>query len=84
MCREWGEARRVGYDCKRAGANDECRLAATAFRHVLGKKQSSYGQVIAWLDDQLTHSPLLHDAKEATRMRRIANKGNALFGGYKF
>ena len=54
-----------------------------AFRNVLGIKQSSYGPVLAWLDEKLA-SCQPGDAGEADRLRQIVQKGNRVFGGYRF
>lgn len=62
---------------------DDDRLASMAFRNVLGIKQSSYGQVVAWLDERIA-SCQPGDAGEADRLRRIVQKGNRVFGGYRF
>lgn len=56
------------------------RLAAKAFRHVLGRKQTNYQEVIAWLDVALEQvAPL-----KPSRLNRIAKQGEAVFRGYKF
>ena len=62
---------------------DHGRLASMAFRNILGIKQSSYGQVVAWLDERIA-SCQPRDAGEANRLRRIVQKGNRVFGGYRF
>lgn len=59
------------------------RLAAKAFRNVLAKKQSAYGDVIAWLDDAIGESTA-RNRKEASRLNGIANKGNAIFSDYRY
>ncbi len=59
------------------------RLATTAFRNVLGRKQSKYGEVIAWLDVAIGESAPTN-GKEACRLNRIARQGEAVFRGYKF
>lgn len=58
-------------------------MATLAFRRVLGRKQSRYGGVIAWLDDAL-HQSIISNNKEAKKLNGIANKGDAIFRCYKF
>jgi len=59
------------------------RLAATAFRNVLSRKQSNYREVIAWLDVAIRKSAPSCKT-EASRLNRIAKHGEAVFRGYKF
>lgn len=42
-----------GYKCKVTKGMVEY-LALHAFKNVLGKKQSAFGEVIAWLDEKVT------------------------------
>ncbi len=58
------------------------RLASMAFRHVLGKKQSRYRDMIIELD-QLIEVSNPKRAVERIRMDRIVRKGNQLLQGYK-
>lgn len=62
---------------------DDGRLASMAFRNILGIKQSNYGQVVTWLDERIASSHP-RDAGEADRLRRVVQKGNRVFGGYRF
>jgi hypothetical protein len=43
-----------GYQCALKKAQVEY-LALNAFREVLRKRQSKYGKVISWLDEQISH-----------------------------
>lgn len=61
----------------------QCRLAAAAFRQVLSSKQSSYSEVLAWLEGKKKAARLV-GLKEASQLERIAMKGLDVFGGYKF
>ena len=61
----------------------EYRLATTAFRTILGKKQSRYGEVLAWLDVAIGQSAA-RNRKEAYRLNRVAKQGEIAFRGYKF
>ncbi len=69
--------------CHMADGKGYHRLATQAFRRVLGRKQSKYGEVIAWLDDAL-HQSIIGNTREARRLNGIAKKGDAIFRGYKF
>lgn len=60
-----------------------CRLANSAFRSVLGRKQSNYGPVITWLDRGIQDSTL-GNAKEMARLKRIAKQGDVVFRDYRF
>lgn len=59
------------------------RLATTAFRNVLGRKQSKYREVIAWLDAAIGQSAP-KTGKEACWLNRIAKQGEAVYRGYKY
>lgn len=59
------------------------RLAAKAFRNILGRKQSKYGQVIAWLEDAIWRTKP-ENAKEMWRLNRVVKEGDAVFLDYKF
>ena len=59
------------------------RLAAKAFRNVLGKKQSKYGDVILWLDDAIGRTKP-GTAKEMWRLNKVVRESDAVFLDYKF
>jgi telomerase reverse transcriptase len=54
-------------------------LAAGAFRFVLMRKQTRYGEVLRWLEGLAR----IEDS-EVTRMRQIIKKGNAMFEEWRF
>ncbi|KAL9578805.1 MAG: hypothetical protein Q9212_005488, partial [Teloschistes hypoglaucus] len=58
-------------------------LALTAFMHVLGRKQTSFQEVLAWLDKAIEKAQS-SDRKEASRLSKVAKKGDAVFHGYRF
>ena len=60
-----------------------CRLAAMAFRQVLGVKQTKYRDVTAWLDDQIK-GMRLDGAAGVDQMDSICRRGNDVFRGYKY
>lgn len=55
----------------------------TAFRSILGRKQSKYHEVIAWLDVAIENSAP-KNRTEASRLNRIAKQGEVVFRGYKY
>ncbi|KAL9099832.1 MAG: hypothetical protein Q9163_004720 [Psora crenata] len=58
-------------------------LASKAFRHVLGRKQSRYGEVLIWLD--ITIDQAMPDSgKELLKLNRIARRGGGVFREYKY
>lgn len=59
------------------------RLAAKAFDHVLRRKQSQYGQVLAWLRVTAQASAPT-SGKEALMLGRVVRDGEAAFHGYKY
>ena len=59
------------------------RLATTAFRSILGRKQSKYREVIAWLD-VASEETMPRNEQEAARLHRIAKQGEDVFRGYKY
>ena len=59
------------------------RLAAKAFRNVLGKKQSKYGDVILWLEDAIGRTKP-KAAKEMWRLNKVVRESDAVFLDYKF
>lgn len=59
------------------------RLAAKAFRNILGKKQSKYGHVIVLLDGAIWRTKP-DNASEMRRLNRVVKEGNAVFLDYKF
>ena len=59
------------------------RLAAKAFRNILGTKQSKYRHVILWLDDAICRTEP-DNAKDRWRLNRIVKEGDAVFIDYKF
>ena len=59
------------------------RLGATAFRSVLGRKQSKYREVTAWLEVAIRES-MPGNGKELSKLRRIARQGDAVFSDYKY
>lgn len=59
------------------------RLAAKAFQHILGRKQSNYVVVLKWLDYVIKKSaPPCR--KELVRLGRIVEEGDAVYCGYKY
>lgn len=70
-----------GYQCV-VGRVQIQWLAATAFRHVLGRKQSGYEEVIAWLD-AMTTSCRRGLANERL-MEGVVDEGKRAFSGYKY
>ena len=60
-----------------------CRLAAMAFRQVLGVKQTKYRDVTAWLDDQI-QGMRLESAAGVDQMESICRRGDDVFRGYKY
>lgn len=58
-------------------------LASAAFRFVLRRKQTRYAPVLQWLDLQWRASRPTANA-EAVRLRRVVQKGDALFAGWRF
>lgn len=59
------------------------RLAAKAFRNIVGKKQSKYHLVILWLDDAIWRTKP-KDANEMWRLNKVVKEGDAVFLDYKF
>lgn len=59
--------RNEGYQCGVKKVQIEY-LALNAFRNVLGRRQSKYGKVIAWLDERLLH----FTAKEGDSFSRMS------------
>lgn len=59
------------------------RLAAKAFRKVLGQKQSKYGAVILWLDDAVGRTKPKR-AKEMWRLNKVVRESDAVFLDYRF
>lgn len=59
------------------------RLAATAFQHILRRKQSNYVPVLKWLDCVIKKStpPC---GKELVKLGRIVKEGEAVYCGYKY
>ncbi|SLM33959.1 telomerase reverse transcriptase [Lasallia pustulata] len=58
-------------------------LASTAFRTVLGRKQSNYDEVITWLDS-LIASCRPRVAKDQLMMQRVVDEGKRVFSGFKY
>ncbi|MCJ1286569.1 hypothetical protein MMC26_005915 [Xylographa opegraphella] len=72
----------IGFKCSVSKAQIEW-LVWTAFRHVLGTKQSNYQEVIVWLDG-LIKSVTALTAVELTTLRSVARRGNVMFVNYKY
>ena len=69
--------------CHMANRRTLHRLAAKAFRNVLGKKQSKYHHVIPWLDNAIWRTKP-KDNQGMWRLHRAVKKGDAVFLDYKF
>ena len=69
--------------CHRANRRMMHRLAAQAFRNILGKKQSKYRHVIRWLDEAIWRTKP-DNATETRRLNRVVKEGDAVFLDYKF
>ena len=54
-----------------------------AFRHVLGIKQTKFGDAIKWLDNQIEESRP-RGTVQTEWMEAIYRRGNEVFRGYKF
>ena len=61
---------------------DFCRLAAQAFRSILGKKQTAFLDVIDWLDTTLADIVPFKD-KEALKLAKAVRQGNVVFRNYR-
>ncbi|MCJ1432065.1 hypothetical protein MMC27_001421 [Xylographa pallens] len=72
----------VAFKCSVSKAQIEW-LVWTAFRHVLGTKQSNYQEVIAWLDIMIKSATSL-SAMELAMLRSVARQGNITFANYKY
>ena len=59
------------------------RLAAKAFRNILAKKQSKYGNVIDWLDDAIWRT-MPDNASEMRKLKKVVKEGDRVFLDYKF
>lgn len=59
------------------------RLALTAFMHVLGRKQTSFRPILAWLEETIEKVRPC-DRKEVSRLFKVAKEGDAVFRGYRF
>lgn len=51
--------------------------------HVLGKKQTSFREVLTWLDEAIEKARP-SERKEASRLLKVAETGDAVFRGYRF
>jgi len=60
-----------------------CRLAAQAFRTVLGKKQTAFLDVIDWLDTTLADT-VPFKVKEALKLAKAVKHGNVVFRNYRY
>ncbi|KAL9124591.1 MAG: hypothetical protein Q9217_006090 [Psora testacea] len=58
-------------------------LASKAFRHILGRKQSRYREVLVWLDGAIGDA-MPEGGKELLMMNRIVRQGDEVFRGYKY
>ncbi|KAL8928211.1 MAG: hypothetical protein Q9208_001921 [Pyrenodesmia sp. 3 TL-2023] len=58
-------------------------LALTAFENVLGRKQTRFQPVLGWVRDSL-EDVRPKDRREAARLGKVAQKGQAVFRGFKY
>ncbi|THC99315.1 hypothetical protein EYZ11_001221 [Aspergillus tanneri] len=58
-------------------------LAAAAFRHVLGRKQTRYGAVLHWLD-QIQRQARPKSNGKLAHLVQVVRKGNMLYGGWRY
>ena len=63
--------------------DDTSRLASKAFRRVLGRKQSGYHGVLAWLDGAIVNA-MPGNARAVLKLQRIAQQGDQVFAGYRY
>lgn len=59
------------------------RLAAKAFQSTLRRKQSKYGEVLAYLAGIVEDSAPVNK-REAMKLSRIVKAGEAVFANYKY
>ena len=58
-------------------------LAATAFRFILGRKQTRYGTVLRWLDAVWKLGKPRSDA-DMVVLQQVIRRGNSIFGEWRF
>lgn len=58
-------------------------LAVSAFRYVLGRKQTRYMTVLRWLDQVFKVARPKTD-RASVRMTQVVRRGNAIFHGWRF
>ncbi|KAI4192461.1 MAG: hypothetical protein LQ346_004300 [Caloplaca aetnensis] len=58
-------------------------LALTAFENVLGRKQTRFQPVLAWVRKAL-EEVRPKDKRDALRLMKVAQKGQAVFRGFKY
>ena len=72
-------------DKRGADQSVHVRLASTAFRNVLGRKQSNYGEVMTWLDALIgSCRARASKGKDQLMMQSVVEEGQKVFRGYQY